>query len=193
MFDRTPDVRRVAVDSAGWAGDDCRLVSSCREPAAEVETLRFRDILGCFATGVVVIAALDPDNHQAVGLVANSFTSVSLDPALVAFCIAYTSTSWPRVRASGRYCVNILGHGQRHVVQQLAASGKDKFRNVGWSASPSGRPVLVGSLAWLECVVHAEYCAGDHVIVVSRVLNLDRSEGESPLVFFRGQYGRFSA
>lgn len=164
-----------------------------REPPLNIDSTRFRDILSQFVTGVVAVTALERDSDRPVGLAVNSFTSVSLDPPLVAFCVANTSTSWPRIRASGRCCLNILSDDQRQVSAQLAARGENKFRNLLWSASPSGMPILAGSLAWLECSVEDEHLAGDHVIVVSRVHHADKEGGHGPLVFFRSQYSTFAA
>ena len=152
---------------------------------------RFREVLGHFATGVVAITAVDPATGRPAGLVANSFTSVSLDPPLVAFCVAHTSTSWPLIRAAGRYAVNVLAEDQEHVGRRLAVSGGDKFAGLTWSPSPGGAPVLADSLAWLEAVPHAEHPAGDHVIVVSEVHELGTAD-RSPLLFYRGGYGRLT-
>ncbi len=153
---------------------------------------RFREVLGRFATGVVAITALDPGDGRPCGLAANSFTSVSLDPPLVAFCVAHTSTSWPRVRGAGTVTVNVLGEHQRAVCLRMASRGGDKFAGLGWTASPGGGPVLDGALAWMDCAVEAEHPAGDHVIVVARVLRLDTYAEGGPLLFFRGGYGRFA-
>ncbi|MCC5575090.1 flavin reductase family protein [Microtetraspora sp. AC03309] len=153
----------------------------------------FRNVLGRFATGVVAVTAIDAETGLPYGLVANSFTSVSLDPPLVAFCVAHTSTSWPRVKAAGPLCVTVLADTQRQVCDQLAARGGDKFAGLSWSLSPAGGPVFDGALAWLDCTIEAEHPAGDHVIVVARVHGLDKHEDGNPLVFFRGDYGRFHA
>ncbi|MEV0588192.1 flavin reductase family protein [Nonomuraea sp. NPDC050310] len=152
---------------------------------------RFRSVLGRFATGVVAITALDPASGRPCGLAANSFTSVSLDPPLVAFCVAYTSTSWPVVRGAKNITVNVLAEHQQPVCAQLAARGGDKFAGLEWTSSPGGNPVLDGALAWIDCAVEAEHPAGDHVIVVARVLQLDTHADGGPLLFFRGSYGRF--
>ncbi|GAA0399390.1 monooxygenase [Acrocarpospora corrugata] len=151
----------------------------------------FRAILGRFATGVVAVTAIDPETGDPRGLAANSFTSVSLDPPLVAFCVAHTSTSWPLLRAAPTLCVNVLAEDQREVCAQLAARGGDKFAGLAWQRSPGGSPVLDGALAWIDCVLEAEHPAGDHMIIVARVLGLDKHEDGGPLVFFRGGYGRF--
>lgn len=153
-----------------------------------VDPAQMRDVLGHFATGVVAITGLDADSGAPTGLAANSFTSVSLDPPLVAFCVARTSTSWPRLRAVGEYTVNILSGGQEHVCRQLSARGDEKFRGLSWIPSPCGAPVLDECLAWMEAELEVEHPAGDHTIVVSRLRHLHASD-LAPLVFFRGAYG----
>jgi flavin reductase (DIM6/NTAB) family NADH-FMN oxidoreductase RutF len=166
------------------------------EPAAEVaaptvDAALYRSVLGHFATGVTVITAIDPGTGEPVGLAANSFTSVSLDPPLVAFCAAYSSSTWPRIQAARAFCVNILGEGQEALCRLMATKGADKFAEVPWEASVNGSPVLAGGLAWIDCTIEAEHDAGDHVIVVGRVHELGFEEEGSPLLFFRGGYGRF--
>jgi flavin reductase (DIM6/NTAB) family NADH-FMN oxidoreductase RutF len=162
------------------------------EQPAEIDARRFRTILGHFATGVVAVTAIDDETGRPAGLAANSFTSVSLEPALASFCVAHTSTTWPRLRRAGRFCVNILSAPQLDVCLRLAAKGGDKFAGLEWTESPGGGPVIDGALAWLECSVEAEYAAGDHVIVVARVHHLDRHHDGDPLVFYRGSYGSFA-
>jgi flavin reductase (DIM6/NTAB) family NADH-FMN oxidoreductase RutF len=128
---------------------------------------------------------------EPVGLAVNSFTSVSLDPPLVAFCAAKSSTTWPSIQAAGRFCVNILAEDQEDVSRLFATRGADKFRGMGWRAGESGSPILNGVLAWVDCVTEAEHDAGDHLIVVGRVLDLEVPREDGPLAFFRGGYGRF--
>lgn len=162
-----------------------------QERNGHLDGQRFRSVLGRFATGVVAITAVDPETGEPCGLAANSFTSVSLDPPLVAFCVAHTSTSWPRVRGAKTLTVNVLAEDQQAICAQLASRGGDKFAGLEWTGSPGGNPVLDGALAWIDCVVEAEYTAGDHMIVVARVHQLDTHAEGGPLVFFRGGYGRF--
>ncbi|MEN3537678.1 flavin reductase family protein [Microbispora sp. ZYX-F-249] len=160
-----------------------------RIPAVNAQ--HFRNVLGRYATGVVAVTAIDTLTGEPCGLAVNSFTSVSLDPPLVAFCVSGDSTSWPRLRAAASVCVNVLAEQQREACERLAAPGGDKFANLSWALSPGGAPVLDGALAWIDCVVDVEHPAGDHVIVVARVTGLDRHDDGGPLVFFRGAYGGF--
>jgi flavin reductase (DIM6/NTAB) family NADH-FMN oxidoreductase RutF len=153
--------------------------------------MRFRSVLSRFATGVVAITAIDPETGAPTGLAANSFTSVSLDPPLVGFCVAHTSSTWPKLRDADRHCINILSEPQTEVCLQLAAKGGDKFAGLKWATAPGGSPILDGALAWIECSVESEYAAGDHVIVVARVHHLDKHHDGSPLIFYQGAYGRF--
>jgi 3-hydroxy-9,10-secoandrosta-1,3,5(10)-triene-9,17-dione monooxygenase reductase component len=157
-------------------------------PQPDRRARHFRSVLGSFATGVVALTAVDPATGRPAGLTANSFTAVSLDPPLVSVCLARTSRTWPRLRAAGGYCVNILAEHQRDVCLRLAAPGGDKFRGLAWTPSPAGHPVLDGVLGWIECEIAAEYLAGDHVIAVSRARHLDLRPGGCPLVFYRGRY-----
>jgi flavin reductase (DIM6/NTAB) family NADH-FMN oxidoreductase RutF len=172
--------------------DGPALPGRAAEPVATIDGRRFRNILGRFATGVVAITAIDPRTGRPGGLAANAFTSVSLDPPLVSFCVAHTSTTWPKLRGAERLCVNILSAPQREICVRLAARGGEKFAGLEWTASPGGGPVIDGALAWLECSVEAEYVAGDHMIVVARVHRLDRHHDGEPLVFYQGAYGTFS-
>ncbi|MFD8081577.1 flavin reductase family protein [Kitasatospora sp. NPDC059722] len=149
-----------------------------------------RNVLGRFATGVVAVTSADPATGHRAGLVANSFCSASLEPALVSFCVAHTSASWPLIRSAEPLGISILGAQQAEAANRLAASGTDKFQGLPWTSSPGGAPILDGALAWLECAVEAEHPAGDHVIVVARVLRLDALADGDPLLFFRGSYQR---
>lgn len=151
-------------------------------------TREFRDALGRFPTGVVAVAARDPRTGRPAGLAANSFTSVSLDPPLVGFCVGRTSTSWPGLRSAHRLAVSILGADQEEASRRMASRGGDKFSGVAWHESPSGAPVIEGSQAWLECEVEAEHPAGDHLIVVARVHHLSDQGGTAPLLYYRGEY-----
>ena len=146
-------------------------------------------MLGHFATGVTVVTGMG--DGDPVGLAVNSFTSVSLVPAFVAFCVGVTSTTWPKLRAADVFCVNILAEDQETLSRAFAGHGPDRFRGVGWRPAPSGAPVLAGVLAWIDCKVEAEHEAGDHLIVIGRVTELELVREGRPLIFYRGGYGRF--
>lgn len=154
-----------------------------------IDEARFRQVLGHFATGVTVVTGLH--GGMPVGLSVSSFTSVSLEPALVAFCVSTSSSTWPKLRATGAFCVNILADDQEAVSRVFAAHGLDRFQGAGWRPAPSGAPVLTGALAWVDCTIEAEHRAGDHLIVVGGAQELDIAHEGRPLVFYRGGYGRF--
>lgn len=157
--------------------------------APNVEPAIFRQVLGHFPTGVTIVTAA-PD-HNPVGLAVGSFTSVSLEPPLVAFCPGNTSTSWPHIEQAGQFCVNILAADQEGLCRHFAGKSEDKFAGIGYKLSPLGSPILDGVLAWIDCTIEAVHPGGDHVIVLGRVHDLDVAHDGGPLVFFRGGYGRF--
>lgn len=154
-----------------------------------IDGARFRQVLGHFPTGVTVVTGVA--GGAPLGLAVNSFTSVSLEPALVAFCVARSSRTWPRLREAGTFCVNILTEHQEALSRAFAGRPPDRFLGVGWRPGRSGAPILADVLAWIECTVEAEHDAGDHIIVVGRVEDLDVGREGRPLVFYRGGYGRF--
>ena len=149
----------------------------------------FRRVLGHFPTGVVVVTAVV--EGVPVGLSVNSFTAVSLDPPLVAFCPARRSATWAGVRATGSFCANILAQDQEELSRLFAAPGVDRFQGLGWVAAPSGAPQLQGTLGWIDCAIDAIHPGGDHEICVGRVQALEVQREVGPLVFYRSGYGRF--
>jgi 3-hydroxy-9,10-secoandrosta-1,3,5(10)-triene-9,17-dione monooxygenase reductase component len=153
------------------------------------DAAEFRAVLGHFATGVTIITAID--GGEPVGLAANSFTAVSLDPPLVLFCAATSSSTWPRLQAAGKWCVNILAEDAETLCRTFASKGADRFEGVGYRAAATGAPVLDDALAYVDCETFAEHDAGDHVIVVGRVLELGHRVEGKPLLFYRGGYGRY--
>jgi 3-hydroxy-9,10-secoandrosta-1,3,5(10)-triene-9,17-dione monooxygenase reductase component len=148
----------------------------------------FRSVLGHFATGVTVITAMD--GREPVGMAANSFTSVSLDPPLVLFCAAKSSSTWPRIQTAKQFAVNVLSEHQEDVSRVFATKGADRFHAVGWRPGAGGSPVLDDVLAYIDCRIDAEHEAGDHVIVIGRVLDLGVAADAGPLLFHKGGYGR---
>ncbi|GMU78192.1 MAG: monooxygenase [Acidimicrobiia bacterium] len=150
----------------------------------------FRKALGQFATGVTIITAMS--GGEPAGVAANSFTSVSLDPPLVLFCVARTSSTWPKIEQARKFAVNILGEHQEELCRLFAVKGADRFGQTDWHVGVGGSPVLHDTLAYLDCEFWAEYDGGDHIIVVGRVLDLGLTHDAGPLLFFRGKYGRLA-
>lgn len=146
-----------------------------------------REVMGHFASGVVVVTAMTAEGPA--GFTCQSFSSLSLDPPLVSFSPARTSSTWPRIRDADSFCVNVLAEGHAELSGQFARSGTDKYAGVDWVGAPSGAPVLDGVAAWIDCTLEHEYPGGDHTIVVGRVRDLGADEGCSPLLFHRGGYG----
>jgi flavin reductase (DIM6/NTAB) family NADH-FMN oxidoreductase RutF/DNA-binding IclR family transcriptional regulator len=151
----------------------------------------YREVLGQYPTGVCVVTAVESDGTP-LGFVVGSFTSVSLDPPLVAFFPDRSSTTWPRIRRGGNFCVNILSAEQEHLCRQFAVSGGDKFAGVRTHPAPSGAPVIEGAVAWIDCDIASVTEAGDHFVVLGRVAALDIGSPSLPLLFFQGGYGRFA-
>lgn len=156
-----------------------------------IDPLWYRQVLGQYPTGVCVVTARSPAG-EVVAMVVGSFSSVSLDPPLVAFFPDRKSSSWAKLRDCERFCVNILGADQEDVCRKLASRDPDKFAGVAHSASAHGNPILDGAVAWIDCDRHAITDAGDHEMVTGRILDLDVGGGGLPLLFFRGGYGRFA-
>lgn len=158
---------------------------------AGIEPERFRHVLGHVPTGVVVATAIDADGEPA-GMAVGSFTSVSLEPPLIAFLPAKTSSSFPRIRAAGSFCINVLASDQEPVCRAFAIRGGDKFGQASWRRSDGGSPILEGVVAWIDCDIESVLDAGDHFIVLGRVRELAVEADASPLLFFQGGYGGFS-
>lgn len=159
-----------------------------RAPVGQAE---FRRVLGNFATGVAVVTAPAADGESGpAGFACQSFSSLSLDPPLVAFMVGRTSTTWPRIARAGAFCVNVLADHQGELCRGFAVSGADKFAGVAHDAAPaSGSPRLAGALAWIDCTIHAVHTGGDHLIVVGRVDALGTGEEDGrPLLFHKGRF-----
>jgi flavin reductase (DIM6/NTAB) family NADH-FMN oxidoreductase RutF/DNA-binding IclR family transcriptional regulator len=156
-----------------------------------IDPLTYRRVLGQYPTGVCVITAESPE-HGKCGMVVGSFTSVSLDPPLIAFYPALTSTSWPKIQSAESFCVNILSADQEDVCRTFFGSSGDKFASLETSPAGSGAPVIEGVVAWLDCDIAEVQEAGDHYMVLGRVRSLETAARHLPLVFFQAGYGAFS-
>jgi flavin reductase (DIM6/NTAB) family NADH-FMN oxidoreductase RutF/pimeloyl-ACP methyl ester carboxylesterase len=148
-----------------------------------------RDAMGCFATGVTIITAHGADGKP-VGLTANSFTSVSLDPPLLLVCIANNSGSAEALRTAESFAVNVLQIGQQPVSNLFAGKGEDRFAGTRWEVGEYGAPILPSSLGIFECRRHALHEAGDHFLLVGQVEKASFEPRRDPLLYFRGKYRR---
>lgn len=151
----------------------------------------FRSILGHFATGIVLVTV--GTGGGSYGMSVNSFTSVSLDPPLVGFFPARTSGTWPYIRSAGAFAVTILREDQEDVSRRFAVKGVDRFGGFRWASTPSGHPVLADALAWIDCRIESTAPAGDHEMVLGRVLALSEAADGRPLLFFRGGYAHLGS
>ena len=152
-----------------------------RPAPAEIDERRLRAALGRFATGVAFVTT--EVRGARLGLIVSTFTAVSLAPPLVSFCPARDSLTWRRMRTSGRFDVHVLAARHAGFARYAAEPGADRFSGAG--------PALRDALAVLECEIDAEHVAGDHWIVVGRVLGLRLPADEAPLVYWAGGFGRF--
>jgi flavin reductase (DIM6/NTAB) family NADH-FMN oxidoreductase RutF len=150
---------------------------------------RLRQVLGRFATGVAVITTMAADGRPA-GMTVNSFSSVSLDPPLVLFCISRDSRLNPVFTEASAFAVNVLSSSQQAVSRQFARPGLDRFGLIRPGGGSSGAPLLPAALARLECSMEQVLRAGDHDIMLGRVCAMDLAPGGAPdpLIFFGGRY-----
>lgn len=154
-----------------------------------ISSEQFRHVLGHYTTGVTVITADTPSGP--VGMACNSLTAVSLDPPLVLLCAARTSSTWPLIEATGRFVVNVMADDQADLARAFSRKGEDRFAAVGTHAREHGTGID-DAVAWIECEIDSDYPAGDHTIVVGRVLELEAPSDRNPLAFFRGSFGSFA-
>ncbi|WP_229401737.1 flavin reductase family protein [Micromonospora okii] len=156
------------------------------EPAVDADSASLRAILRHQASTVTVVTA---PGSPPVGFTATSFTSVSLDPPIVSFCLNLASSSWPTVARSRHVAVHLLAHGQQALARTFATSGVDRFADpTRWRAGPEGVPILDGTLAWLLCRVVDRVVVGDHAIVLAEPELLRHAEVGTPLLYHSGRY-----
>ena len=147
--------------------------------------------MGHWVTGVSVVTA-QPEGEAPCGLTVNAFCSVSLNPSLVLICVEKAADSHDCIRRSGFFAVNVLDHTQETVARRFASwDVAEKYRGVAYRSEVTGSPVLDIALAWVDCRVMEVHPAGDHTIYLGDVLAGDAREG-SPLLYYRGGYGRFT-
>lgn len=162
---------------------------SATEFRAGTDARTLRDAMGCFATGITIVTA-HTDDGTPIGLTANSFTSLSLDPPLLLVCIANTAGSAPVLREADHFGVNVLQTSQQQTSNRFAGRGEDRFAATPWGPGETGVPVLDGSLVSFECKRHAVHDGGDHFILVGEVVRAKFEPRRDPLLYFRGKYRR---
>lgn len=151
-----------------------------------LDSSAFRRVVGSFATGVTVVTVRNADGHP-YGFTANSFTSVSLDPPLVLVCVGRAVEGFGVYRDCERFAINILSDLQQSVSETFATVSPDRFAGIRWREGVHGSPILDGGLGSLECGVERRVEAGDHMILIGRVLAAEH-DARRPLVYFRGEY-----
>ncbi|MBA3605323.1 MAG: flavin reductase family protein [Actinomycetota bacterium] len=155
---------------------------------------QFRRVLGHFPTGVTIVTGWSGD--APAGFTIGSFTSVSLEPPLVAFLPQVQSDTWQAMAPAGKFCVNVLRDDQSELCWRFARKGvgDGRFDDLAWTPSPTGCPILDGVGAWIDCTVEDTAVYGDHYLVVGRVVDLSHhEEPHTPLVFYKGALGGFLA
>lgn len=157
---------------------------------AEIDPLKFREVMGHYPTGVAVVTGI-ADDGEAIAMVVGTFTSVSLDPPLIAFLPTKGSFTFAKLRTAKGFTVNILANDQEGLCRQLARPAADKLANLNWTPSTNGSPVLDGVVASIDCSFHSVTDAGDHDIVLGAVKDLRVLRPVTPLLFFQGGYGGF--
>lgn len=156
-----------------------------------IDPKAFRQALGCFPTGVAVVTACG--EAADMGITVNSFTSVSLDPPLVMWCIDKRSDRFHAFTRAGHYTISVLGTKHQDVSARLARQGEHSLENIALTKTECGPPALADALAYFECESHAVHEGGDHAILVGRVMRFFRQDAGEPLVYFRGKYGALAS
>ncbi len=156
---------------------------------AEHDARALRNAFGCFTTGVTVVTTVCEDGRR-VGLTANSFTSVSLDPPLALVCVDLNSSSLSSLDAAGRWAVNVLHADHQQLARQFVQKGIDRFAGIETETWRTGVPILPGCMANFECETHHVFDAGDHRVYVGRVVKLRYDPDHEPLVYLQGRFRR---
>lgn len=153
-----------------------------------VDQRSFRKALGCFATGVTVVTTVAPDTKAPVGVTVSAFSSLSLEPPLVLFCLGNKTSSLAAFKDSGVFVINVLSETQRDLSIRFASKAEDKWAGIATETWETGAPVLSGCVTNLECKLVKVVDGGDHDIFIGEVVRLKSQEGGAPLIYFRGAY-----
>jgi flavin reductase (DIM6/NTAB) family NADH-FMN oxidoreductase RutF len=167
-----------------------RIEGTARDTATEQDPVALRGVLGRFATGVTIITAVSPAGDR-VGVTANSFNTLSLDPPLILWSLALKAWSVDVFRATDRFAVNILSASQHGFARQFARAADDKFAGVEIEEGLGGVPLIKGAAAYLECSVHQRHPGGDHELYIGLVERSAATDHE-PLVYLKSRFGGFA-
>lgn len=157
-----------------------------------IDPQALRRALGNFATGVAVVTTLDA-HQRPVGLTVNSFTSVSLSPPLVLFCLASQSSNLAAFQQAGSFAINVLHSGQDELSRRFSSPISDRFSGVDWRLGELGAPLIADTAATFECEHHDTLERGDHVIFLGHVKRLQHAQVDEPLLYFQGRFRQVAA
>lgn len=156
--------------------------------AVELDEMSIRGAMSEFTTGVTIITT--EEGGENYGFACQSFSSLSLDPPMILFTVMKTSRSWPHVKESGTFCVNVLAEDQESISAAFGRRGGEKFTTGTWELTPLGNPLLRGSSVWIDCTVADVHEGGDHWIVTANIESIGQREDAKPLIYHRGSYAR---
>jgi flavin reductase (DIM6/NTAB) family NADH-FMN oxidoreductase RutF len=156
-----------------------------------IDKLTFRKVLGRFATGITVVTGLS-DEDIAVGLTVNAFTSLSLEPPLVLFCLDKLTASISAFNRNKSFALNMLSEDQQALSVRFSSKIEGRFSGLEFDTWSTGVPILSGCLANLECIIDAVHDGGDHLIIIGRVTRIAQIKEGKPLLYFDGEYGRIA-
>ena len=157
----------------------------------QTDTRALRNALGRFATGIAIVTAIDPDGHP-IGLTVNSFSAVSLQPALVLWCLDNGSHNLEAFRKASHHAINILSADQQDLSNRFATWPADRFVGLPWQPGAGGAPVFPDCCATFEVANETAHAGGDHLIFVGRVDKFSEAPALAPLLFHAGQYRKLA-
>ncbi|WP_062310748.1 flavin reductase family protein [Polynucleobacter sinensis] len=152
------------------------------------DSRELRNVLGCFGTGVTVVTTV-ANSGERIGLTANSFSSVSLDPPIVLWSLGKQSRNLSVFQESGRFVINVLGVDQLHLSNQFAKPSDDRFAGVEHSAGLGGLPVIHGCAANIECETLSAQEVGDHILFLGKIVRYSYLKKDT-LLFCNGAYAK---
>ena len=160
-------------------------------PDAEFDARALRNALGHYTTGVTIVTTRTPDGGH-TGVTVNSFTSVSLDPPLVLFCLATRSSLLSAFEQAGHFAINVLAKDQQALSNRFARPSSNTWTDVKYRIGSHGCALVEGTLGAFECAQHGLYQCGDHLILVGRIVRFEATPAGEPLAFCQGSYGTFT-